>query len=80
MSNQKHPPAPEQYIIFQDNGPQGNVLYYTEDGIGTSPALVRAKEYTLLQAMAVARFLNKVDGTELNLPRAWGIMSLRPTR
>ena len=73
MSKTKLPPR-QEYVVFQNNGRDKNTLYYTDDGIGTSPMLVRAKRYTLNEANKMAAQLNKYD-CDRGIPpsQSWGV-------
>lgn len=73
MSKTKLPPR-QKYVVFQNNGRDMNTLYYTDDGIGTSPMKVRAKRYTLLEAQRIAAALTQHDA-DRGVPwsQAWGV-------
>ena len=60
MSKTKLPPR-QKYVVFQNNGRDMKNLYYTDEGNGTDPMLVRAKRYTLNEAQKMAAALNDHD-------------------
>ena len=73
MSKTKLPPR-QKYVVFQNNGRDMNTLYYTDDGIGTSPMLVRAKRYSLNEAQKMATALNDHDRDRgIPLSQSWGV-------
>ena len=73
MSKTKLPPR-QKYVVFQNNGRDMNTLYYTDDGIGTSPMLVQAKRYNLNEAQKMAAALNEHDRDRgIPFSQSWGV-------